>query len=197
MQRAVNRSGLFNLLVLSSLFGFPWLPSASRCFICSRLCLGLGHSGAQSYALARQTKNGKAHGHARCAAVGCSICSCCLASLGFPWLHSSASLCFSRLRPTLRRIRRRSLSYTQKKSWRNAWPRCAAQGQRLWVVQSACAVWRPLASLGFPSTAKLLLQHAWRHCWQLVEAGGTVLENGCIIRRPPCLQGEGAGGVFV
>ena len=86
---------------------------------------------------------------ARSTGVGRSICSCCLslASLGFTRLSSVSfaadSASDTQALPELR-------SGAPEKKWQNARPGCAAQGQQLWVVQSAHVVWRPLASLVFP-----------------------------------------------
>ena len=67
--RSVARR-LFNLLMLS---GFTRLPLAS-----------LGFTQVQQRSMST---------HAQACHVGCSICWCCPASLGFPWLHSSATAC--------------------------------------------------------------------------------------------------------
>ena len=66
---------------------------------------------------------------------------CCLCNEHFqalPWLHS-ASLKTAKLR------------------LQNALRRCAARGQLMRGDQSACAVWRPLASLGFPYNCQTAL----------------------------------------
>ena len=61
---------LFNLLMLS---GLTRLPLAS-----------LGFTQVQQRSMST---------NAQACHVGCSICWCCPASLGFPWLHSSATAC--------------------------------------------------------------------------------------------------------
>ena len=46
---------------------------------------------------------------------------------------------------------------TAKLRLQNALRRCAARGQLMRGDQSACAVWRPLASLGFPYNCQTAL----------------------------------------
>ena len=61
---------------------------------------------------------------------GCGLFNL-LMLFGVPWLHSA-------------------FLKTAKLRLQNASRRCAAHGQQMRGVQSACVVWRPLASIGFP-----------------------------------------------